>query len=75
MDVAKVLKDAWQAVQDSGVPKELQETALNRAIDLLAPRQPANRRRPPQHHRPGLAAAEQLTRLAATSLGPTSTTR
>ncbi len=34
MDVAKVLKDAWQAVQDSGVPKELQETAFNRAVDL-----------------------------------------
>jgi hypothetical protein len=36
VDVAKVLKDAWQAVLDSGVPKELQETALNRAIDLYA---------------------------------------
>jgi hypothetical protein len=34
VDVAKVLKDAWQAVQDSGVPKELQETAFNRAVDL-----------------------------------------
>lgn len=34
MDVAKVLKDAWQAVQESGVPKALQETAFSRAIDL-----------------------------------------
>ena len=36
MDVAKVLKDSWQAVQDSGVPKELQGTAFSRAIDLYA---------------------------------------
>ncbi|BBY77841.1 hypothetical protein MPRF_47400 [Mycolicibacterium parafortuitum] len=34
MDVAKVLKDAWQAVEDSGVPKEMQEIAFNRAVDL-----------------------------------------
>jgi hypothetical protein len=41
MDVAKVLKDAWQAVQDSGVPKELQKTAFNRAIDMLGGAPPA----------------------------------
>ncbi|WP_163768341.1 hypothetical protein [Mycolicibacterium parafortuitum] len=32
--MAKVLKDAWQAVEDSGVPKEMQEIAFNRAVDL-----------------------------------------
>jgi hypothetical protein len=36
VDVTKVLKDAWQAVKDSGVPKELQEVALSRAIDMLS---------------------------------------
>lgn len=34
VDVAKVLKDSWQAVQDSGVPKEFHEIAFNRAVDL-----------------------------------------
>jgi hypothetical protein len=34
MDVAKVLKDAWQAVLDSGVPEEFREVAFNRAVDL-----------------------------------------
>ena len=34
VDVAKVLKDSWQAVEDSGVPKEMQEIAFNRAVDL-----------------------------------------
>lgn len=35
MDVGKLLSDAWKAVEDSGVPKELYETAFNRALDLL----------------------------------------
>lgn len=34
VDVAKVLKDAWQAVKDSGVPKGLQEIAFNRAVEF-----------------------------------------
>jgi hypothetical protein len=35
VDVAKVLKDAWKAVEDSGVPEGYRETAFNRAIDML----------------------------------------
>ena len=35
MDVTKVLTDSWQAVLDSGVPKEMQKTAFNRAVDLF----------------------------------------
>jgi len=34
VDVAKVLKDSWQAVLDSGVPEEFREVAFNRAVDL-----------------------------------------
>ena len=34
VDVAKVLKDSWQAVLDSEVPKEYREIAFNRAVDL-----------------------------------------
>jgi hypothetical protein len=54
VDVAKVLKDSWQAVQDSGVPKELQEVAFNRAIDLVAgpPKRPDPAGSPPPHQDP-----------------------
>jgi hypothetical protein len=36
MDVEKLLKDAWKAVEESGMPESLYETAFNRAVDLLA---------------------------------------
>jgi hypothetical protein len=35
MDPNKVLKDAWTAVEQSGVPPKLYATAFNRAVDLL----------------------------------------
>jgi hypothetical protein len=35
LDANKVLKDAWTAVKDSGVPPELYEAAFNRAVDLM----------------------------------------
>jgi hypothetical protein len=34
VDVTQVLRDAWKAVLDSGVPDEMREIAFNRAVDL-----------------------------------------
>jgi hypothetical protein len=36
METDEILKKAWQAVRESGVPEPLQEAAFNRAVDLLS---------------------------------------
>lgn len=37
MEVSKVLKDAWQAVETADVPAEMHEVAFREAIRILAP--------------------------------------
>jgi hypothetical protein len=37
MDVAEVLKKAWSAVEDAGLPEHVQPTAFRAAVRLLAP--------------------------------------
>lgn len=37
MDVSQVIKQAWDAVEKAGVPKEIQVAAFNAAVGLIAP--------------------------------------
>jgi hypothetical protein len=37
MDVAEVLKSAWSAVKDAGLPEHVQPTGFHEAVRLLAP--------------------------------------
>jgi hypothetical protein len=71
MGVAQVLKDAWQAVEDSGVPEPMQEAAFNRALDLLggapAAQAPIT---PPAHTPPGGAAGSGGGTPGGSSLSP-----
>ncbi len=76
MDVDKLLKNAWKAVKDSGVPESLYETAFIRALDLLvggpAPAQPpivAPASRPPQQQTRAPAVGATASPSAAPGAG------
>jgi len=36
MDIASILAEAYKAVQDAGIPKELQQAAFEKAVDLAS---------------------------------------